>query len=158
MYCFNDQIKETTYRTVSKDLVHKLQTILLNFGYIAIVYSQISAEGSTVYSLKVRTGMVSRFIKEFDIIEKVPTESIELLFSNEEESQSGMFEDYVAEIVKEDEEDTVYGLTLDTGVYVTNGIVSHNTPLVMYDTVPLRYEERNQPMNLIIIFVRMVSG
>lgn len=35
-----------------------------------------------------------------------------------------------------------YAITTKNGRYLTNGIISHNTPLVLYSMIPLRYFER----------------
>ena len=39
-----------------------------------------------------------------------------------------------------------YGLTVTEGVYITNGIVSHNTPLVLYPLTPFEFSERKSTL------------
>ena len=55
--------------------------------------------------------------------------------------KGGFYPLYVKSVTESPDRET-YGFTIQNGTYVTNGIVSHNTPLVHYSLTPLEFIER----------------
>lgn len=133
-----------------KQFIEDVQVMLMNIG----IFSTISGPHSSgrqkpMYKLYIIRREQDKFVDEVGF---VGCKSFEYCDKGKYETQSYQeINGFVPLTVKSVKflsfHEETYGLTVTNGIYVTNGLVSHNTPLVHYNLTPLEYVERRSARN-----------
>lgn len=130
--------------SVNFDILQDLKAVLANMGIGTSLHehhAKCNGKEFKSYTIEIRQPWVEKFANEIGIAgvkgDKIVT--------RERKGTKSIVNGYLKMYVRESEQiadEITYGFTVDNGTYVTNGIVSHNTPLVHYALTPIEYLER----------------
>jgi intein/homing endonuclease len=126
--------------TTSKNLSKKSQIMLANFGIMSKVVKEKDNRKNVKYVTYIHSTSRKLFKEEIGFIGEKTDIEIREDYRNEPRIK-GFYPVVVSEVNFEGVEKT-YGFTIKSAIYVTNGIVSHNTPLVHYEHTPLQFLAR----------------
>lgn len=129
--------------SVNEQVLLDLKVMLLNMGITSVVQGhKTKCQGKEFYSytLEIKRISVEKFV-ECIKIPGIKGTKIKYKHYNSRIVHNGLWEMIVKSVDFDGYEDT-YGLTVKSGTYVTNGVISHNTPLVHYNLTPFEYLER----------------
>lgn len=139
---YNSRIK---LYSVNREALQDAQTMLFNMGIISILSGHKTKCGGKdfyTYQLEIKSTSVSKFSKTI-LIPGVKASKI--VVANTRGSHclksNGVVKCHVKKVEQLPEEET-FGLEVSNHSYLTNAILSHNTPLVHYPLTPCEYLER----------------
>lgn len=130
--------------SVNFDILQDLKAVLANMGIGTSLHehhSKCNGKDFKSSTIEIRQPWVEKFANEIGIAGVKGSKIITRDRKGTKSIVNGCLKMYVKESEQIADEVT-YGFTVDSGTYVTNGIVSHNTPLVHYALTPIEYLER----------------
>lgn len=124
----------------NKPLIKQVQIMLANMGIFSNIDRTSKGRKSVKYTLKILNAHRALFSK-IGFVGFKSLISIKRFCRSNTRLISGFYKATV-KIAEQVADEKTYGFTIDSGTYVTNGILSHNTPLVHYQLTPVEYIER----------------
>lgn len=130
--------------SVNFDIFQDLKAVLANMGIGTSLHehhSKCNGKDFKSSTIEIRQPWVEKFANEIGIAGVKGSKII----TRDRKGTKSIVNGCLKMHVKESEQiadEVTYGFTVDSGTYVTNGIVSHNTPLVHYALTPIEYLER----------------
>jgi hypothetical protein len=130
--------------SVNGDILHDAKVMLANMGIgtsLRCHTCKCNGKRFNSYTLEIRQPWTKKFVDEIGIAGIKGTRIV----TRERKGTKSIVRGFAKMQVKscyQVADEMTYGFTVDNGTYVTNGIVSHNTPLVHYALTPIEYLER----------------
>jgi len=146
-YIDGDQTFQMIRLNMSNRPVTKtVQVMLANIGIFSSLTVCAIGRKTPKWTVKVAQHHKEKYFEEIGFVGIKSTIEPDFNFRNTKGRDGEYHEVTITNITDEVSEET-FGLTVESGVYVTNGIVSHNTPLVHYPMTPMEYMERRTARN-----------